>query len=161
MGCLQRPSSSVDRGGGGGRWRIERSGPQNSGLAASSQRIFASRRNSSASTTRARPTSSGLGTFLETRELLHRLDEVTAVHLHDVAHVDIRAPTGDQHLDGEFVAGRGAAMASGAASHATSSLPAVVGQAEHVLATARSGAVGLDEAVSLEVAAGSCTPDPR
>ena len=80
----------------------------------SSQRTTASSRKSSASTTRASGTSSSAASRLDPGVVLHQLDQVPAVHLDHVVHVDARHLQGHQHLDHQLVARRRGQVGRGA-----------------------------------------------
>ena len=82
--------------------------------------------------------------------MLHRLDEVPAVHLHQLDDVDTRHPQRDQHLDDQLVARRRRRVGRGvAASRRSSLVPASVIRKPFCGAVVR-GVVGLDQAVALE-----------
>ncbi len=87
--------------------------------------------------------------LLQTSPLLHQLDQVAAVHLHHLVHVDAGQSERHEDLDDELVAGRRGEVGRGAEPLGELDRT-VLGDVEALLRALLGGVFGLDEPVALE-----------
>ena len=148
-------AGDAGRPGGAGAGAVDAAGTGRAGSRGGRRRRRASGPPPRAGRSRRRPraasaTSSSPRVVLEPGVALHRLDDVAAVGLDELVHVDPGHPQRHEHLDDELVAGRLATCRAACAARRRSSWPPASVRRYPFCGPLALGVVGLDEAVALE-----------